>query len=130
VIFVPDLGTLRNREHVGGGGEREFCDDRGVRVNGKLTFTDEQGATIVDLPILLERRDDGPTWSYEAGPFYSPISEFSTRLHENFDYDRSGVAGHIQWTGGGLEAEFTWAGETTLSPNYVDSVFFTIAAFE
>jgi hypothetical protein len=130
VTFVPDLGTLHNREHVGGGGEREFCGDRGIRVNGMLTFTDEQGATIVDIPILLERWADGPTWSYEAGPFYSPISEFSTRLHENFDYDRSSVAGRIRWIEGGLAAEFTWGGENTVSPNSGAVVFFMIAEFE
>jgi hypothetical protein len=127
--FVPDLGTLREREHVGGGGEREYCGETGIRVNGRLVVTDEQGAMIVDLPILVERKH-GPDPEFFAVPFYSPISDFSTRLRENFEYDRSGVAGLVQWLEGGIRAEFTFGAESILTPQSGAGVFFEVAEFE
>jgi hypothetical protein len=127
--FVPDIDTLRESVFIGGG-LGAYCGDRGIRVDGTLTFTDEQGATIVEIPILVERREDGPAWRYVAGPQFPEISEFSNRLHENVEYDRSGIWGRVRWQDGGLTAEFTYFGESTLSAQSGAGVFFDIADFE
>lgn len=108
--FVPSNYRLRERV-----GPEMSCFEGGIKVDGDLTFTDEQGGEILSIPITAERSDGGDVPSYYARPEFSPISEFSTRLHANVEYDISRVVGDIYFIDEDhLEANFAFGGQSAL----------------
>jgi hypothetical protein len=126
--FILDPATYRISEHVGGGAGA-FCGDRGIRVDGTLTFADEQDAVILSIPITVDRRGNQRP-NYVASMMFSPISEFSPRLHENVEYDESGVSALVRWIDGQLVAEFHYGGQSMLTPQTGAGILRDVAEFE
>lgn len=125
--FVHDPQTIRYSDQAGGatGGA---CLGPTVSVDGMLTFTDEQGAVIVSVPVTAERH-----WMvdemYVSSPQYSPISLFSTAIDATVEYEMMQVFGRILWLERGLFAEFYYQGQTMTTATTGDGAFSLVGEF-
>lgn len=109
--FVHNPDGIVYREHIDGG-LGVACDGLTVAIEGTLTITDESDEVIVSVPLTVERQYAAePT--YGASPSYSPVSEFSTTLHELAEWDFTLVFGSVLWIKGErLLAEFFYWTQT------------------
>jgi hypothetical protein len=96
--FVHDADDLRLREHVGGG-DGVACETTTVVIGGTLTFSsDEDGSTIVSVPIRAEQMVTAGE-QYAAAPSYEPISNFSDAIEAtDTNFETMLILGGINWT--------------------------------
>ncbi|MFV8751723.1 hypothetical protein ACNOYE_14355 [Nannocystaceae bacterium ST9] len=129
VRFVHDPASVRVREQVAGG-DGVACDATTVMVGGMLTFTDEQDDVIVSVPITAERMQTAAP-QYGASLLLSPISVFSTEIHDTVEYEVKQIVGRINWVDGErLSVQFHYQGQTMSAETTGEGVFSLIADFE
>ena len=126
--FVHDPQTIRFREYESGG-HGVACFGPTIEVDGMLTFTDEQDAVIVSIPITAARQHTADEY-YAAVPQLSPIDIFSTGLHEQEEYEIRQINGTVYWLPDRLLAEFGYAGQRMTTATTGEGVLQPVAVFD
>jgi hypothetical protein len=111
------------------GGHGVACDGPTLEVDGMLTFTNEQDAVIVNIPITAARQYTAEEY-YASVSQLSPINTFSTGLHEQEEYEIRQIIGVVYWLSDRFLAEFDYHGQRMLTETTGNGVYHRVAVFD